>query len=85
MPSPHANRSPLPWVFGWIVLVFALGFAAMPHPPVAPAPSTGTAARALEERQSAHWRNVSFLAFIPPAGLLGLRVGRARGRRGLPR
>jgi hypothetical protein len=35
----------------------------------------------LPDDQPTYWRNVSFLAFLPPAGFLGLRMGLARGRR----
>ena len=61
------SRAHLVLIVGWIIAVFVIAAVAMPA--------------ATEAWRSTYWRNVVWLAFIPPAAVLGFRVGRDRGRR----
>lgn len=83
--SVHRERAPFLLIFGWIVAVFVIGAVLMPTDKGLESgsrePSRAQAAARLRARRDVHWRNVSFVAFLPPAGLMGLRMGRARGRR----
>jgi hypothetical protein len=69
-PGVTARRNPralLALVVGWIIVVFLIAAGVMPA--------------ATEAWRSTYWRNVAWLAFIPPAAVVGFRIGRDRGRR----